>query len=461
MARPAGRVSSPCATALGVAALAAALAGGCRGAEDPNLVRFWAFGREGDVVRELVPDFERANPGLRVEVQQVPWVAAHEKLLTGFVGDAMPDAAQLGNTWISEFAAIGAIAPLDALLAATPSIDRADYFEGAWEGNVVDGRTWGLPWYVDTRLLFYRTDLVAASGAPWPPRTWSEWREAMRKVKAHVGRDRYAVLLPIDEWDKPVLLGLQTGATLLADGGRRGGFRDPRFREALAFYTGLFAEELAPPVTYSGVANLYQQFAEGYFAMVVTGPWNLGEFRARLPESMQASWSTTPMPAPDGASSYPGSSIAGGSSLVLFDRARGKESAWRFLAFLSEPAQQARFHELSGNLPPRRSAWARSGLAADPRAAAFATQLSALAPLPRVPECEQIALRVAEAAEQVVRGARDLDSALTLLDRDVDRILEKRRWMLDREAPRPILASRAGARLEVAAHPPAGAETPR
>ena len=429
------------ATALGAAALAAALAGGCRGGDDPNLVRFWAFGREGEVVRELVPEFERANPGVRVEVQQVPWIAAHEKLLTGFVGDATPDAAQLGNTWISEFAAIGAIAPLDALLAATPSIDRADYFEGAWQGNVVDGATWGLPWYVDTRLLFYRTDLVAAAGAAWPPRTWSEWREAMRKVKAHAGADRYAILLPIDEWDKPVLLGLQTGASLLADGGRRADFRDPRFREALAFYAGLFAERLAPPVTGSGVANLYQQFAEGYFAMVVTGPWNLGEFRARIPPELQSSWSTAPMPAPDGAAAYPGTSLAGGSSLVLFDRARDKRSAWRFLEYLSAPERQARFHELSGNLPARRSAWARSALAGDPRAAAFATQLTALSTLPRVPECEQIALRVAEAAEQVVRGARDLDSALALLDRDVDRILEKRRWMLDRGAPQALLAA--------------------
>ena len=58
-----------------------------------HVVSFWALGREGEVVAELLPEFERAHPGIRVEVQQIPWTAAHEKLLTAFVGDATPDLA--------------------------------------------------------------------------------------------------------------------------------------------------------------------------------------------------------------------------------------------------------------------------------------------------------------------------------------------------------------------------------
>jgi multiple sugar transport system substrate-binding protein len=140
------------------------------------------------------------------------------------------------------------------------------------------------------------------------------------------------------------------------------------------------------------------------------------------------------MPAPAAGAAYPGTSLAGGSSLVLFEAARGKEAAWRFIEFLSEPAQQAEFYRLSGNLPARRGAWVELGLAADPRAAAFETQLGALSSLPKVPECEQIAVRVADAVEQVVRGARTIDDALARLDRDVDRMLEKRRFLLDRKA---------------------------
>ena len=83
-------------------------AGACasQGTDGEVTLRFWGMGREGEVVQELARGFERDNPGIRVRVQQIPWTAAHEKLLTAHVGDATPDIAQLGNTWIAEFAAL-------------------------------------------------------------------------------------------------------------------------------------------------------------------------------------------------------------------------------------------------------------------------------------------------------------------------------------------------------------------
>lgn len=62
----------------------AVLAGACSptAGDTPTTLRFWAMGREGEVVQALAVDFERENPGVRVDVQQIPWSAAHEKLLT-------------------------------------------------------------------------------------------------------------------------------------------------------------------------------------------------------------------------------------------------------------------------------------------------------------------------------------------------------------------------------------------
>src|SRR5258706_9498818 len=102
----------------------------CRAAPAGDVVEFWAMGREGEVVQQLVPEFERRTPGVRVRVQQIPWSAAHEKLLTAYVGDAMPDVFQEGNTWIPEFVALGAVEPLDASIAGSRSVRRADYFPG-------------------------------------------------------------------------------------------------------------------------------------------------------------------------------------------------------------------------------------------------------------------------------------------------------------------------------------------
>src|SRR5882762_7763831 len=100
------------------AAAALALCGCARGAGEAVTLRFWAMGREGEVVQELARDFERENPGVRVRVQQIPWSAAHEKLLTAYVGNATPDLAMLGNTWVPEFVALNSLAPLDSFATA-------------------------------------------------------------------------------------------------------------------------------------------------------------------------------------------------------------------------------------------------------------------------------------------------------------------------------------------------------
>ncbi len=170
--------------------------------------------------------------------------------------------------------------------------------------------------------------------------------------------------------------------------------------------------------------------------MWITGPWNLGEFRRRLPPEQQNLWMTAPLPAPDGDPEWPGFSLAGGSSLAVFRASRDKDAAWAFAEYLSEPAVQSRFYALSGDLPARREAWDDAPLAGDLKAQAFRTQLSRVEPMPRVPEWEQIAQKIPEDLEPAIRGRESVAQSLARLDADVDRILEKRRWILARDKAR-------------------------
>lgn len=415
----------------GFAAVLLATAGCAASREDRVTVRFWGLGREGEVVRDLVPEFERRNPGVHLVVQQIPWTSAHEKLLTAFVGRSTPDLAQLGNTWIPEFAAIGALEPLDGRVARSTSVSSAGFFPGVWATSLYDGAVYGIPWYVDTRVLYYRPDLLARAGFSGPPRTWNEWRDSMRKVKGIQPAFAHSILLPTNEWEQLAILGIQNGSPLLAENGTRGAFSHPEFRAAAEFYVEIYREGLAPIVSYSALGNAYQEFARGNIAMWMTGPWNLGEFRRRLPPAEQKLWMTAPLPAPDGAE-WPGLSFSGGSSLAIFRGSVNKPEAWKLVEFLSEPAIQARFHALSGDLPASRAAWDDPSLAQDEKARAFRIQVERVAAMPRVPEWEQIAQHVAERLEAAIRGRESLPAALAAIDADVDRILEKRRWMLAR-----------------------------
>jgi multiple sugar transport system substrate-binding protein len=396
---------------------------------NPIVLELWAMGREGEVVSELTRDFEATHPGIRVEVQQLPFLSAHEKFLTAFVGDATPDVAQLGNTWIPELAALGALAPLDASVGGSTTVEQKDYFPGIWDTNVIDGRLYGVPWYVDTRLLFYRQDLLSQAGFSRPPRNWDEWREMLVGIKRLPREAHYSILLPLNEFEPLLYLGLQQSEPLLREDGRWGNFRSPGFRRALTFYLEMFQKELAPRATNTQISNVWQEFSRGYFSFYITGPWNIGEFKRRLPPELQASWMTAPLPGPEGL----GLSNAGGSSLVVFAKSRRKEAAWKLVEYLSRPEVQRRFYALSGNLPPRRSSWDTPALSADIYAAAFREQLERVESTPKVPEWERIATELRIIGEQVAHGALSVDAAVEELDARADHILEKRRWMLSRE----------------------------
>jgi len=386
------------------------------------------MGREGEVIAQLLPQFRTLHPDIEVRIQQLPWTAAHQKLLTALAGEATPDLCQLGNSWIPEFVALKALEPLDQSLARSATVQASDYFPGIWDTNIIGGTLYGVPWYIDTRLLFYRRDLLAEAGFADPPRSWEEWSRMLAAIKARVGPERYSVLLPLDEFAPLLVLAIQQPEPLLREDGRYGNFRSAGFRRALAFYREMFQRQWAPPITGTQISNVWDELGRGYYSFYISGPWNIGEFKRRLPPEQQGTWMTAPMPGPDG----PGASLAGGSSLVIFRRSRHKQDAWLLLEFLSSPEIQQRFYQLTGDLPPRRSTWRAPELASNVYARAFREQLERVKPTPKVPELERIVNDMRLMAERVVHGDLSVEEGAADLDRDVDAVLQKRRWLLSR-----------------------------
>lgn len=412
---------------------------GCARAPEGETVRFWAMGREAEVVTELVADFEKENPGIHVDVQNIPMTAAHEKLLTAFAADGLPDVCQLGNTWLPEFAMLDALEPLQPYVDRSKVIDPKDYFPGVWDTNIVNGTLYGVPWYVDTRLLFYRKDLLAESGVKQVPRTWAEFEQAMAAVKRHVGPQRYAIMMPLNEFEQQLSFALQQDDPLLRDNDNYGNFRSPGFRKALAFYANMYEQGWAPKVSETQISNVWYEFFNGSFAFYLSGPWNVREFRLRQPPGMEGKWGTMPLPGPDG----PGAGIAGGASLVIMRQSQHKDSAWKLIEFLSRPQQQARFHAIIGDLPPRRSTWQYPSLREDPLAQAFGDQLERVKATPKVLEWERIVQEMRLVTERVVRGGESQENAVQELDKRVDDILAKRRWIWAQQHPDAAKAAEA------------------
>lgn len=397
--------------------------------ENKITIDFWAMGAEGETVQKLIPQFEKENPGIKVNVQMIPWTAAQEKLISAYASDNMPDAWQLGNTWIPQFVQLNAVENLDGYIKKSNNIKKENYFSGIWNTNIIDSSVYGIPWYIDTRILFYRTDIFHAAGYDSPPKTWHELLDISRKIVGLKLAD-YAIYLPTNEWNVPVIFGLQNGANLLKNNNTYGNFSGKKFKQAFDFLLKFYKENLSP-AGIQKVPNVYQAFKNKYIAMYISGPWNIPEFKKWMKGDLSGKWMTAPLPGPN--DSTKGLSLAGGASLVIYKESKNKNEAWKFIEYLSKPKVQFEFYKILSDLPAVKKAWENHELKEDKFTKAFYEQFQNVVAAPKITEWEQIVFsKLQQYLEFAARGALTSDEALASLDNDVNKILEKRRWILNK-----------------------------
>lgn len=401
----------------------------CKSVQEENVtIKFWALGSEAEQISKILPEFEKKYPNIKVKVQQIPWTAAQEKLITAFASDNTPDVCQLGNTWIPQFASLNAIIDLSDFIARSSTVKAENFFSGIWETNIIDNRVYGIPWYVDTRLMFYRKDVFERAGFNNPPKNWDELYLLCKKIKElNKGKEKYPIFIPTNEWNSFIIFGLQAGAKLLKEKDTRGNFSSKEFKEAFDYLIRFHKEKLTP-FGMMQVTNVYQAMAEEYISIYFSGPWNIPEFKKWMTGNLADKWATAPMPGY--RDEYPGLSLAGGSSLVIFKNSKHKNEVWKLIEFLSEPEIQLKVYRVTNNLPSVIEAWNDSSLANDIYMKAFYQQLQRVTSAPKIPEWEQIVFsKLQQYAEFAARGVMTTEEALKKLDEDADRILEKRRWL--------------------------------
>ena len=118
-------------------------------------------GPRTDFMTDLFAAYQQAHPTITVQYDHFPIPDQQQLLSVAIQNNTLPDVFQLGNTWVPEFVALRALAALDARVAGPGGVERADYFEGVWDTNVVDGATWGVPWYLPTQPV---RDVPGAKG---------------------------------------------------------------------------------------------------------------------------------------------------------------------------------------------------------------------------------------------------------------------------------------------------------
>src|SRR5680860_25091 len=255
----------------------------------------WAMGTEGEELGAFVEDFEKENPDAEVNVTAVPWEAAHDKIANAITAGETPDVSLIGTTWMGEFAEAGGLEPTPEGL-----VEESDFYEGAWDSTVVGDTSYGVPWFVETRALYYRTDLAEKAGWDQAPQTWDELKQFATDLEEKAGAEYGISLQPgqTGSWQTVLPFAWSNGAEVTNDDGTEYTIDSPETTEALEYYKSFFDEGLAETRT-QDVGELEIGFAEGKYASFISGPWYSGlvEDQGLSPDK----YTVAPLPGKDSA----------------------------------------------------------------------------------------------------------------------------------------------------------------
>lgn len=318
-----------------------------------SVIKIWMGGDEGRFITDskLQATFEQQFPQYQLQITQLPWDVMHDKLVAGFAagGGDIPDVADGADQWMGEFAALGGLQSLDDFYAQR-GIKDSDFMTDAWQHFVyVDGHRYAAPFYYDTRLLYYRPDMLKAAGIAAPPTTFDELLADAKKLSN--GTNVFGLA------DQTQWLDFHFFSYLLyASGGdyynadrTKCTLTDPPGIEALTFYKQLY-DANAMPHDAAKRADPFTGFATGYYAMAESGGWWWGLMQAQHPELGSigtGKWDVAFLPSNKTTAAY-----GHPNSWIVPIGAKNKQGAYDWIAFMERPDIGIQWTKISGELMP-------------------------------------------------------------------------------------------------------------
>ncbi|MEH0424057.1 sugar ABC transporter substrate-binding protein [Streptomyces sp. B21-083] len=375
-------------------------------------ITLWAQGTEGEKLPALVKGFEAENPGVKVNVTAIPWASAHSKYQTAIAGGTTPDVAQMGTTYMPDFA--------DAFQQVPKGIDTSDIFPGPKESAVVKGDTLGVPWYVDTRVIYYRTDLAKKAGYTSPPKTSADFKAMLKAMQTKAGA-KWGINLPTGGNGSLAFQGAlpfvwSAGASLMNSAGTKWTLDTPQMATAMKYYQSFFTEGIADPNPDISPGAAEASFVKGTTGALINGPWDISTINDAGGKGFDKKYSVMPIPKDQSSTS-----LVGGSNMVVFRNSKHSAAAWKLVQYLSKPSVQASWYKMTGDLPAVQSAWNDSSLTADPKLAVFGEQLKDVKAAPNNTAWNQVSDAGDGQIERIVRGTAPA-SALRDLQKTADSI---------------------------------------
>ena len=313
-------------------------------------VEFWTMQLQPqftDYFNQLIAKFEQENPGTQVKWVDVPWADMQSKILTAVSAGTAPDVVNLNPDFAAQLAGRNAWMELDDKVAAG---DRAQYLPKIWQANTLDGKSFGLPWYLSTSITIYNQDLLKQAGVAQPPTTYTELAQVAKQVKEKTGK--YAFFMTFVPEDSAEVLQsfVQMGVPLLNEQGKAA-FNTPAGKAVFQYWTDLYKQGLLPKEALTqGHRRAIELYQSGEVALLSTGSQFLKTIETNAPAVAKVSAS-----APQISGSTQKKNVAV-MDLVIPRNTDVPDAALKFALFVTNDANQLSFAKAANVLPSTQKA---------------------------------------------------------------------------------------------------------
>ncbi len=291
--------------------------------------------------------FEKENQGVKVRWIDVPWDAMESKILSAVSAKTAPDVVNLNPNFASQLATRNAWLNLNEKIAPGT---RQQYLPKIWQASTIDDISFGIPWYLTTRITIYNKELLSKAGIKEPPKTYEELAEVAAKVKDRTGKYTFFVtFVPSDSAE--VLESLVQMGVKLVDEQGKAAFNTPEGSAAFQYWVDLYQKGLLPPeVLTQGHRYAVELYQAGETALLASGAEFLKTIENNAPSIAKVS-ATAPQ-----ITGKTGKKNVAVMNLVIPRDTNKPDESVKFALFVTNTANQLAFAKAANVLPSTEEA---------------------------------------------------------------------------------------------------------
>jgi putative chitobiose transport system substrate-binding protein len=307
-------------------------------------IEFWTMQLQPqftEYFNQTIAQFENENPGIKVRWVDVPWSAMESKILGAVSAKTAPDVV-LNPDFAALLAGRNAWLDLDSRI---PEQVRSTYLPNIWKASVLDGKSFGIPWYLTTQVTIYNTELFKKAGIAKPPATYTELAQVAKQVKEKTGKFAFFVTF-VPEDSAEVLQSLVQMGVSLVDAQGKAAFNTDRGKAAFQYWVDLYKGGFLPQdVLVQGHRRAIELYQAGETALLGSGPQFLKAISENAP-----SIGATSAPAPQ-ITGEGGKKTVAVMNLVVPRDSKRPDDAVKFALFLTNSQNQLAFAKAANVLP--------------------------------------------------------------------------------------------------------------